>query len=94
MKIVIVGATGTIGREVTKSFEKEHDVVRVGSKSGDLQTNIESPASIERLFEKIRDFDALICTAGNGHFGPLARMTDADFRKGINSKLLGQLTWC
>jgi NAD(P)-dependent dehydrogenase (short-subunit alcohol dehydrogenase family) len=91
MKIVIVGATGTIGKEVSRSFDNEHEVIRVGSKSGDIQADIQSPESIERLFDQIQEFDALICTAGNGHFGPLSNMTDREFRKGINSKLLGQV---
>jgi len=91
MKIVIVGATGTIGKEVTKSFEKEHEVIRVGSKSGDVQADMQSPESIEELFKQIKNFDALLCAAGNGHFGPLSTMTDADFRKGIDTKLMGQI---
>ena len=36
-------------------------------------------------------FDALICTAGDAWFGPLKTMTDQDFRKGIDSKLMGQV---
>jgi NAD(P)-dependent dehydrogenase (short-subunit alcohol dehydrogenase family) len=33
----------------------------------------------------------LICAAGDGHFGPLEKMTDADFRVSVNSKLMGQV---
>jgi len=43
------------------------------------------------LFEKTGKFDALVSVAGEGHFGPLSKMTDADFRKGIDSKLMGQV---
>jgi NAD(P)-dependent dehydrogenase (short-subunit alcohol dehydrogenase family) len=91
MKIIIVGATGTIGKHVTAALEKEHEVIKAGSKSGDIQVDISSPDSIERFFEQVGKFDALVSTSGNGHFGPLGTMKDADFRIGINSKLMGQI---
>ena len=91
MKIIIVGATGTIGKHITAAFEKEHEVIKVGSKSGDLQVDISSPASIEKFYEQAGSFDALISTTGHGHFGPMASMTDKDFKVGINGKLMGQV---
>jgi NAD(P)-dependent dehydrogenase (short-subunit alcohol dehydrogenase family) len=91
MKIIITGGTGTIGRKIAARLEKAHEVIRVGAKSGDLQADISSPASIESLFKTVGPFDALVNAAGYGHFGPLATTTDADFRKGINDKLMGQI---
>lgn len=91
MKIIIVGATGTLGKHVVKALEKDHEVIKAGSKSGDLQLDISSPESIERFYEQTGSFDALISTTGSGHFGPLSTMKDADFRKGIDSKLMGQV---
>lgn len=91
MKIIIVGATGTIGKHVTAALQKDHEIVKVGSKSGDVQVDITSTDSIKAMFEKIGKFDALISAAGDGHFGPLNGMTDSDFRKGLDSKLMGQV---
>lgn len=91
MKIVIVGATGTIGKQVVKALEEGNEIVRVGSKSGDVQVDIGDPKSIKAMFEKIGAFDALVSAAGEGHFGPLAKMTDADFRISVDSKLMGQV---
>jgi NAD(P)-dependent dehydrogenase (short-subunit alcohol dehydrogenase family) len=91
MKIIVIGATGTIGRKVAAELGKNHDIIKVGSKSGDLQADISSPASIEALFQKTGPFDALVNVSGDGHFGPLKTMTDKDFRKGIDSKLMGQV---
>ncbi len=93
MKIIIVGATGTIGKHVVKALEQkgEHQIVKVGSKSGDVQVNMSDPESIKSMYATIGSFDALVCTAGEGHFGPFAKMTDADFRISINSKLMGQV---
>ena len=91
MKIIIVGATGTIGKQVASSLEKDHEIIRVGSKSGDIQADITSPGSIENLFKQTGSFDALVCTAGDAYFGPWKTMTDQEFRKGIDSKLMGQV---
>jgi len=91
MKIIIVGATGTIGKHVAKALEAGNEIVRVGSKSGDVQVDIGDPQSIKRMFEKIGAFDALVSAVGEGHFGPLAKMTDTEFRVSVNSKLMGQV---
>ena len=91
MKIIIIGATGTIGKHVTKALQKEHEIITAGSRSGDLQVNISDPDSIKAMYEQAGPFDALICAAGDGHFGPLEKMTDADFRVSVNSKLMGQV---
>ena len=91
MKIIIVGASGTLGKKVTEDLEKDHEVIKVGTKSGDLQADLTDPASLEEMFKKAGSFDALICAAGSGHFGPLHEMTTEDFQKGINSKLMGQV---
>lgn len=91
MKIIIVGATGTIGKTVAKALEKDNEIVKVGSKSGDLQIDITKPESIKSMYEKVGAFDALVSTAGDGYFGPFNEMTDADFRISVNSKLMGQV---
>jgi NAD(P)-dependent dehydrogenase (short-subunit alcohol dehydrogenase family) len=91
MKIIIIGATGTIGKHVTAALQKDHEIIKAGSKSGDMQVDITSPASIESFFKQAGKFDALVNVSGDGHFGPLNSMKDADFRKGIDSKLMGQV---
>lgn len=91
MKIIVIGASGTIGKKITAFLEKDHEIIRVGSKSGDIRADISSTGSIETMFRQIGPFDALINAAGYGHVGPLSCMTDGDFRKGIDHKLMGQI---
>jgi len=91
MKIIIVGATGTMGKHLTSAFEKDHEVIKAASKGGDLQVNITSPGSIENMYKQAGAFDALICTAGPTYVGPWKKMTDKEFRKGIEGKLMGQI---
>ncbi|WP_149241682.1 short chain dehydrogenase [Dyadobacter sp. 32] len=91
MKIIIVGATGTMGKHLSNAFEKDHEIIRVSSSGGDIQADITSLESIENLFEQVGAFDALISTAGPSYVGPWKHMTDKEFRKGIEGKLMGQV---
>lgn len=49
MKIVVIGATGTIGRRVVEKLQSQHEVVSVGSSSGDYQVDITSVESIKKM---------------------------------------------
>ena len=91
MKIIFVGATGTMGKHLSSAFEKEHEVIRVATDSGDIQANITSTESIENLFKQVGSFDALISTAGPTYVGPWQKMTDKEFRKGVEGKMMGQI---
>lgn len=91
MKIILVGASGTIGQAVIKELGERHEIVSVGSKSGDAQVDMSSADSIKSMYEKIGPFDSLICSAGNAHFGPLTEMKEEEFYIGIKSKLMGQV---
>lgn len=91
MKIILVGASGTIGQAIDRELRERHDIVRVGRHSGELQVNITDPASIRRLFEQTGPFDALISAAGNAHFGALEELTAKEFAVGLDDKLMGQI---
>src|SRR5882757_4463292 len=91
MKIIIVGASGTMGKHLANAFEKEHEIIRAGSKGADIQVDITSAVSIENMYKQAGDFDAVICTAGPTYVGPWKKMTDKEFRKGIEGKLMGQI---
>jgi NAD(P)-dependent dehydrogenase (short-subunit alcohol dehydrogenase family) len=91
MKIIIVGASGTMGKHLTSAFEKEHEVIKASSKSGDIHVDISSTESIENLFKQVGAFDALISTAGSTYVGPWKKMNDKEFRKGVDGKMMGQI---
>ncbi len=91
MKIILVGASGTIGQAIDRELRERHDIVRVGRNSGELQVDISDPASIRRLFEQTGPFDALISAAGNAHFGALEELTAKEFAVGLDDKLMGQI---
>jgi len=90
MKIIVIGATGTIGRAVSAALGAKHEVVGA-SRKGDVTANIEDIGSLRKLFERVTNVDAVVCCAGDAVFKPLSQLTDADFQLGIKSKLMGQV---
>ena len=90
MKILIVGASGTLGRAVRQALSR-HQILTAGRNSGDLRVDITDSASVRALFEQTGRLDAIVSATGDVHFAPLADMTAADFRIGLENKLLGQI---
>ncbi|WDH54636.1 short chain dehydrogenase [Pseudomonas chlororaphis] len=91
MKILLIGANGTIGSAVDKELSQRHEIIRIGRTSGDFQVDISDSASIRALFEQTGRFDALICAAGNVSFAPLGEMSEQHFALGLQDKLMGQV---
>ena len=91
MKIILIGATGTLGKAVDLALSPRHEVVRVGRKSGDFQVDIADPKSIEGLYAKTGEVDAVVSATGDVHFGPLEEFTGETFEVGLRSKLMGQV---
>jgi len=91
MKIIVVGATGTIGAEVVEALSTRHEVVGV-ARGTELKVNLEEPATVRALFERVREPDAVISCAGSAVFKPFAELTDADYELGLRSKLMGQVS--
>ena len=80
-----------MGKHLSSEFEKDHEIIRVAFSGGDIQADITSVESIVNLFEQVGAFDALISTAGPSYVGPWKKMTDKEFRKGIEGKLMGKV---
>ena len=91
MKILIVGASGTIGSEVTRLLEKDHDVIRAGRNGADVQVDLTSEESIQKMYEQIGNVDAVINASGGAHFSPVTELTPELNEIGIQSKLKGQV---
>ncbi|MGS3182543.1 short chain dehydrogenase [Aeromonas taiwanensis] len=91
MKIVIVGASGTIGSAVSDLLAKDHQVIRVGHNRGDATVDMRDQASIQALFDQIGTFDALVVASGSVAFNALTEMSDEQWQLGLQSKLMGQI---
>ena len=80
-----------MGKHLTSAFEKEHEVIKAATEGGDIQVDISSPESIENIFKQVNAFDALISTVGPTHVGPWKKMSDTEFRKGVDGKMMRQI---
>lgn len=91
MRILVVGASGTVGQAAIKALSARHQIVTAGRSAGDVTVDLMDEASVRAMFEKLGRLDAVVSAAGHVHFGPVATMTPAQFRKGLDDKLMGQI---
>lgn len=91
MRVVVVGASGTIGSAVVAALSARHDVVAVGNKQGAIRVDLASADSIQQMFQTVGTFDALVSTAGRAAFAGLDDLKDTDFQLGLSNKLMGQV---
>jgi NAD(P)-dependent dehydrogenase (short-subunit alcohol dehydrogenase family) len=91
VRIIIVGGAGTIGSAVVAALSNRHELVVAGRQSGTVAVDIRSPDSVREMYRRVGNFDAVICAAGEAHFGSFETMSEHDLALGIESKLLGQI---
>lgn len=91
MKILLVGANGTLGQAVARQLGQQHQILAAGRRSGELRVDLADDSSVAELFARTGTVDAVISTTGAVHFGPLQQMTPAQFNTGLQDKLLGQV---
>ncbi|MED5016589.1 short chain dehydrogenase [Paenibacillus chibensis] len=91
MRILMIGASGTLGRAVTKELEKKHEMIRAGRHGADVTVDIQSVDSITNMYRQVGKVDAVISATGSAHFGPITDLTPELNELAIESKLKGQI---
>jgi NAD(P)-dependent dehydrogenase (short-subunit alcohol dehydrogenase family) len=91
MKILVIGATGTIGSALVEQLGNKVELITASRSSGSVPVDIADPESVKRLFSGLSDLDAVVCTVGVAPYAPLFKLSDADFEKGLHNKLMGQV---
>jgi NAD(P)-dependent dehydrogenase (short-subunit alcohol dehydrogenase family) len=92
VKIILIGAGGTVGEQVQKALaDTGHEIVKVGRKSGDFQVEIESRESVRKFYQAVGSFDAVAIAAGEVAFTPLSQLTTEKWQFSLGSKLMGQI---
>jgi len=91
MRILVVGAFGTIGSAVVAELAPRHEVIAAGKTNGDVRLDITDERSIRAAFQRVGTVGAVVCTAGKVKFAPLAEMRAADYDVGLRDKLMGQV---
>jgi NAD(P)-dependent dehydrogenase (short-subunit alcohol dehydrogenase family) len=90
-RIVVVGATGTIGKAIVAALGSRFEVIPVSHRQGAYRVDLADAESIRRTLTSIGKIDAIISAAGVASFAPFATLTDDDFWLGIRNKLMGQV---
>ena len=91
MRILVIGATGTIGAAVAQALDARHEVLRASHSRSALAVDLADPESIKRLYAKVGTVDAVVSAAGKAAFGPLLALSAEDFSLSLTSKLMGQV---
>ncbi|MEH6576499.1 MAG: short chain dehydrogenase [Amphritea sp.] len=91
MKIAIFGASGKIGSRVVELLSDKHEVIKIGSRSGDVIADFTDEESVKSVFKQIGNLDAVVSVVGgDSAFKPYQDLVDDDFRFGAERKLIAQ----
>lgn len=102
LRILLVGASGVIGRWVHQALREQHHVLTAGlepaatTDAGHIQLDLTDSAAISAALRSVGPLDAVISTAGRARFGPLSQATAASpessvYGLGLQDKLMGQV---
>lgn len=91
MRILLIGATGTIGSAIAAALRGRHEVIEVSHKKAALTVDLADPESIRAMYKKVGKVDAVVSAAGAAKFAPLEKLSDDDFRFSLSNKLMGQV---
>ena len=91
MKILILGAGGTIGKIITPALQVAHEVITAGRNNGDIIADISSTDGIKNIFKQVSDIDAIVCVAGDSLSDSLPEMDESKYSIGLTQKLLAQI---
>ena len=91
MKILLVGAKGTLGSAVATELGARHDIIAAGRKDATVSIDLTDRSSIRAAFAQIGRVDAIVSAAGNVAFGALLELSPEQWTLGLNDKLMGQV---
>jgi NAD(P)-dependent dehydrogenase (short-subunit alcohol dehydrogenase family) len=91
MRILLIGATGTIGKAIAAAFGTRHDIIPASRHNARESVDLSDPQSVRALFGRVGRVDAIVSAAGQAAYKPLGELSDADFAFSIGNKLMGQV---
>ena len=90
-KIIVVGATGKLGRVVVEGLQKDYAVIRAGRSGPDLKIDAFDFESVSDILASVGPFDGLVSCIGGTPFKTFEELTMDDFAVGLSTKCFSQL---
>jgi NAD(P)-dependent dehydrogenase (short-subunit alcohol dehydrogenase family) len=90
-KIVVVGATGRLGREVVEGLKEDYELVLASRSGPDLKIDALDFANASNALSSVGKFDGLVSCIGGAPFKPFDELTMEDFVTGLSKKCFSQL---
>ena len=90
-KIIVVGATGKLGRVVVEGLRKDYEVIRAGRSGPDLKIDAFDFESVSDILASVGPFDGLVSCIGGTPFKTFEELTMDDFAAGLSTKCFSQL---
>jgi NAD(P)-dependent dehydrogenase (short-subunit alcohol dehydrogenase family) len=91
MKILLVGAHGTVGRGVAAELGQRHEIVAAGRKGASVALDLADRDSIRRALDNVGPLDAIVSAAGQVGWKPLLDLSPEDWAYSVANKLMGQV---
>jgi NAD(P)-dependent dehydrogenase (short-subunit alcohol dehydrogenase family) len=92
MKILLVGAHGTVGHGVAAELGQRHELIDAGRKGASVTLDLADRDSIRRALDKVGPLDAIVSAAGQVGWKPLLDLSPEDWAYSVANKLMGQVT--
>jgi NAD(P)-dependent dehydrogenase (short-subunit alcohol dehydrogenase family) len=91
MRILVVGASGTIGRSLCAALGQRHEIIAAGRSGQDVIVDITSADSIRQMYEAAGPIDACVCVAASGALDDFQTLTEAELLDNMRGKFFGQI---
>ena len=92
MRILLIGASGTLGSAVAEALaERGHELVAVGRTAGEVRGDVTNPADVARIFDEAGALDAVVSAAGSVPYKRLTDMTPGDYLSAYHGKVASQV---
>jgi NAD(P)-dependent dehydrogenase (short-subunit alcohol dehydrogenase family) len=91
MRILVIGASGTIGQPLCAELQRRHEVVAAGRSGPDAVVDIRSSISIENMYQAVGPIDACICAAESGALDGFDTLAEESLLENMRGKFFGQI---
>jgi NAD(P)-dependent dehydrogenase (short-subunit alcohol dehydrogenase family) len=92
VKVLLIGAAGTLGQSVHQSLrERGHEVLTASRSDPKLAVDITDPESIRAMYSAVGAIDAVASAAGTVPWRPFDQLTEQDVRDGLVGKVFSQV---